>query len=77
MDVMTLVQANAGAIGTGAEALSWEFIMGQTKHRSTIRLIVKVVNSASGAILAKMDAQDTAASPTTIADDPMQPPAGA
>jgi hypothetical protein len=68
---MSLIQANAGAIGTGAAALAAETILGQTKHRSTVRLAVNIGAAVFNSLKAKMDAQDAAQAPVSVKDDPM------
>ena len=70
-DVTSIVSANAGAIGTGGAALAWEFVVGQTKHKSTVRLIVNMGAAVFTSLKARLDAQDAAQAPASIKDDPM------
>lgn len=75
-DVSSIVSANAGAIGTGVACLVSSFIIGQTKHKSEIRLGVNIGAAVFNSLKAKMDAQDAAQAPASIKDDPMAKAAG-
>ncbi len=68
MDIVGLLSSHTVAVGGMAATLLWETLLGQTKHRSTVRLVVNMGASIFNALKAKLDAQDVAQGPTQLAD---------